>query len=98
MKIPKNIHFAGFDYTVEEIEKLDGEDSWGRTMMKDRTIFLEKSMNKQNKEETLIHELLHIALRHSTGREKLSHDEEEKLVKAWSMNIYGILKDNNLLK
>lgn len=98
MIIPKKIHFAGFDYKVQEVEKLDGDSNWGRTTMRDRQIFLEKDMNTQNKEETFLHEIIHIALRHSTGWEKLSNDEEEKLVKAWSMNIYGILKDNNLLK
>lgn len=97
MSIPNEIHFAGFDYTVEEVEKLDGGDNWGRTMMTDRKIYLNKDIDKQNKHETLIHELLHIALRHTMGWEKLD-DREETLTKAWSMNIYGILKDNNLLR
>ena len=98
MKIPNKIHFAGFDYGVKTVEKLDGEENWGRTTMRDRKIFLEKGMDIQNQEETFLHELLHIAFRHTLGWEKLPDDMEEKMVKAWSMNIYGILKDNNLLK
>ena len=98
MKIPKKIHFSGFDYSIQEVEKLDGGDNWGRTMMGDKKIFLNKNIDIQCKEETFIHELMHIALRHTMGWEQLETNQEEKLVKAWSMNIYGILKDNNLLK
>lgn len=98
MKIPNNIHFAGFDYKVKQVTKLDGGENWGRTELGEMLIFLEKGVNIQKKEETFIHELLHIALRHTTGWQKLSSDDEENLVKSWSMNIYGILKDNKLLK
>lgn len=98
MKIPNKIHFAGFDYKVKLVNKLDGEENWGRTVMRDREVFIEEGMDVQNREETFIHELMHIAFRHTTGWEKLPNDEEERLVKAWSMNVYGILKDNNLLK
>lgn len=47
-------------------------------------------------EETFIHELMHIAYRNI--KSDLKENEEENLVKAWSKNIYGILKDNNFLK
>lgn len=98
MKIPKKIHFAGFDYKVSIVKDLDGGDNWGRTLQGKGTIHLEKDMSQDKQEQTFIHELMHIALRHTTGWEKLTTDEEERLVKAWSMNIYGILKDNKLLK
>lgn len=98
MKIPKKIHFSGFDYKVTFEKELEGGETWGRTNMRRREIVLEKDMDTQNHEQTFIHELLHIALRHTKGWQKLSDDEEEDLVKSWAMNIYGILKDNNLLK
>jgi len=98
MKIPKKVHFAGFDYKVYIVKDLDGGDSWGRTLQGKGTIHLEKDQSRDKMEQTLIHELVHIALRHTTGWEKLTSEDEERLVKAWSMNIYGILKDNNLLK
>lgn len=96
MNIPKKIHFAGFNYTIEFVEKLDGAESWGRTMLGDGKIFLEKGMTTEKQEQILIHELMHIAYRHTTN--ELEGKQEETIVNAWSMNIYGILKDNGLLK
>lgn len=96
--LPKKIHFAGFDYTVEEVDRLDGGDNFGRTQLDTQKIFIEKSMAQSKKEETLIHELLHIALRHTNGLRELSDKREEEIVRSWSMNIFGILKDNNLLQ
>lgn len=97
MKIPSKIHFAGFDYTIKEVEKLDGSDSWGRTMMGDCEIFLEKGLCDQKKIETLIHELIHIAYKH-TAYSQLDDKQEEQIIRPWSSNIYGILKDNDFLK
>jgi len=94
VKLPKKIHFGGRNYTVEMVSELDGEESWGRTDMKRQKIFIEEKMPLEHQMEILIHELLHIAWRHTFSNFK---GEEEK-VKAWSMNIYGILKDNNFLK
>ena len=97
MKIPDKIHFAGFDYVIEEVEKLDGQENVGRLMMTDGKIFIEKDMSEERKLETLIHECLHIAYRH-TAFKQLSDDQEENIIKPWTMNLYGILKDNDLLK
>ena len=96
MVIPKKIHFAGFDYDVEIIEDLDGNESWGRSTMTKQKIYIEKNMNPQKQFETLIHEIMHIAYRHTFS--EIDGEKEEKRMKAWSMNVYGILKDNNLLK
>lgn len=97
MIIPKKIHFCGVDYTIEEVEALDGNDSWGRTMLGEAKIFIEKDLEASKKQETLIHELLHIAYRH-TARGQVSDEQEENIIKPWSHNIYGILKDNGFLK
>ena len=94
MKIPKRIHFAGRNYTVELVNELDGEDSWGRTDMQRQKIFIERNMPFEHQMESLIHELMHIAWRHTFS----NFNKEEEKTKAWAMNIYGILKDNNLLK
>ncbi len=96
MKIPKKIHFSGFDYEIKEVAKLDGSENWGRTQLDQGVIFLEKEMSADKKEQTFIHELLHIAYRHTFS--ETDTEKEEKQVKAWSMNIYGILKDNGLLE
>ena len=96
MKIPEKIHFAGFDYDVEIIEDLDGNESWGRSTITKQKIFIEKDMAPNKQFETLIHELIHIAYRHTFN--EMDSNKEEKRMKAWSLNIYGILKDNNLIK
>lgn len=98
MKIPKKIHFSGFDYKVRFEKDLEGGEIWGRTTAKNQEIVLEEDVHLQKQEQTFIHELMHIAFKHTNGWEKFSGDEEERMVKSWSMNIYGILKDNNLLK
>ena len=97
MKIPKKIHFSGFDYKVIEKEKLDGGENLGRAMIQEGEIYLEKNVSEQVKLETLIHELLHITYRH-TAHKQISDDQEENIIKPWSRNIYGILKDNGFLK
>ena len=96
MKIPNKIHFCGKDYIVEIVKNLDGRDNWGRTSLEEQKIYLEKDTHSQKQEETFIHELIHIAYRNI--KSNLEEKEEENLVKAWSKNIYGILKDNNLFK
>ena len=95
MKIPKRIHFAGFDYEIKIVKHLDGDDSWGRTDIQNQQIFIEKDMPLQHQMQTLIHELMHVAYRHTFGEVRA---DEEKKTKAWSKNIYGILKDNDFLK
>lgn len=96
MKIPKNIHWNGQDFAVKYAKELDGGDSWGRTMLGSQHIFIEADTHRQKQEQTLIHELLHITFR-GAGLDWESK-QEEKAIKAWAVNIYGMLKDNNLLK
>lgn len=98
MTIPKNIHFCGKDYAVIEVDHLVSDDNaLGKTSFKKNTIEIEKRLPQQEKYEILIHELLHIAFSH-VAWEQLDDKVEENIVKPWSRNIYGILKDNNLLK
>lgn len=98
-KLPNKIHFCGFDYDIILRDKLEGGDTWGRTQMDDQKIFIESGskMTLEKQWETLFHEMLHVAFRHTGFLEQISKNEEEAMVRAWSMNIFGILKDNNLL-
>ena len=95
MKIPKTVHFCGIDYEIVEIDDLDAGENWGRTMIGQGKIFLDKKSIQAKKEETFLHELIHLAY-HATTNE-LDNKMEERIVKAWSFNLYGILVDNNLL-
>lgn len=96
MKIPKKIHWNGQTFVVKYVPNLDGGDSWGKTSLSSLEIHLENQMHQQKKEQTFIHELLHITFRGSGLDWK--NDEEERAVKTWAINIYGMLKDNDLLK
>ena len=96
MKIPSTIHFAGFDFKIIETANLDVGENWGRTDMARQEIHLNALLHPQKKIETLIHELIHIAYRHTSN--ELDEKIEEHIVKPWSKNIFGILRDNNLLR
>jgi len=95
LKIPKKFHYSGFDWTVKEMNKLDGRESDGRTMMDTHEIWLEKELTEESKLEVFIHELLHIAYRQVSH--ELDEKQEERLIKPYALNIYGILKDTKLL-
>lgn len=97
MKIPKKIHYAGFDYKVKMVKNLDGESTLGRTHRDKLEIWIESDVPQSVVEEVFIHELMHIAYGHTFSDQK-GGDEEEKRINAFSLNIYGILKDNDLLK
>ncbi len=96
MKIPKQIKYNGIVYPVKIVEHLDAETNLGRTTFKRPAICLERDMPVAVQEQTFIHELTHIAFR-SVGLD-WDYKKEEQAVNAWSQNIYGILKDNGLLK
>lgn len=98
MKIPDKIHFCGIDYKIIEVDNLDAGENWGRTVYGTPApqIHLSKNLSPEKKEETLFHELMHIAYYH-IGR-VLTQKQEEDLIKPFSMNFYGILKDNGILK
>ena len=96
MIIPKKIHFCGHTYDVKLINDLDGGENLGRTHRDKLEIHLETNVPQSTTEETFIHELMHIA--YGSTFSELKGDDEENRVKAWAKNIYGILKDNDLLK
>ena len=96
MKIPKSIKFNGIIYPVKEVERLNGEQQWGQTTFKVPSISLERDLHPLVKEKVFIHELLHIAFL-ATGLD-WDNKKEETAIHAWENSIYGILKENNLLK
>lgn len=96
MKIPKEIKFMGCRYQISEVTHLDNGDAWGRTDLNRNKIFLESEIPEDLKQEVLIHELMHVAYKHTSNI--LTDEQEESVISPWSANIYGILKDNNLLR
>ncbi len=92
MKIPKKLNICGFEYTVE-IREIDNNDIFGQhNQTRCQILIAADGVNKQKKEQTFIHEILH-AIDCAVGV-----DLKEKQVTTLSRGLYQVLKDNNLLK
>lgn len=93
MKIPKKLKIGGIVYQVKIIDdlELDGED--GETNRFRNDIRINKLLPQEQKEATLIHEIMH-CLNSQIVEEKLGHLFLESL----AQQFYQVLKDNNLLK
>lgn len=98
MKIPKKLKVGSHTYTIIT-EKNKGElcepKYWGKTESRNLKIYLDVNLPTSKQEETLLHEMVHIAF-DQAGIDR-SDAEEEYLVNAISNQLYAILKDNNLL-
>jgi nitrogen regulatory protein PII-like uncharacterized protein len=94
MKIPKKIRGYGTNYSV--IQKKNLRDKYGKwdgfIKHREKEIQIEKLNHHSDKEETLLHEILHII-----GREERIKMIENK-VERLSRGLYTILKDNRLLR
>lgn len=88
MKIPASIKIGGHKFTVELVDYIDDDDSAGECDVYINTIRIKKSLNQSQKEETLIHEVIHAMDMHMT----------EAQVDRLGFNLYQVLKDANLLK
>ena len=84
-----------FTYIVIKTSNLDAGENYGRSDFARQQIHIDSSIHEEKQLETLIHEMIHIAYRHTAN---ILKEEEEKVLKPWSMNIYGILKENNFLE
>lgn len=72
MKIPKSFQLGGTVWAVEHVDQLVG--AYGTTTPQDAKVRLLKSLNKQVKEQTLCHEIVHCIL-YSMGKPTHEHDE-----------------------
>lgn len=98
MKIPNRIDILGIMYTIkfENNPKVIGEPDgsvWGYTSYESASIILRKGLKKQQREKTLVHEVMH-ALLHEMGQFEYCADEE--LICTLETGIYQVLKDNEL--
>lgn len=102
MKIPKKIRINGFDWSVEENEKVAIEGNiFGSAHYVKQRIFLDPDESRQKKEQCLLHEVLHVVFWQSglkTRFEKVQGVTEEEIVQALSFGIYQVLRDNKMLK
>ena len=101
MKIPKKLKVGGHTYTItfnKTNDEVRGKNNWGITNHELKTMYIDKEVPQSQKEETFIHELLHIVNHQTKLNYELSSHKEENIVKRMAESLYTILKDNNLLK
>lgn len=100
MKIPKKLKCGGLIFEVKESQEIaNSSGTFGQTHFRQQKIFLEKSEKQQKKEQTFIHEIIHICLWQSgilARLNRIDKDLEEDIVSSIDNNLYQILKDNKL--
>ncbi len=74
MEIPRNFSLFGETYKVRQVVKVDKKDSWGESDRVKNIIRIKKGLNQEQKEQTYLHEVLHVAL-DNLGYEEYSDDE-----------------------
>lgn len=97
--IPKSIRAHGMTYEVALRESVNkDDDAWGTTRFGDQKITIAESLTEEHRWQTLLHELMHVAIRGSGYSQKeWTQDEEERFVRSVSMNLFAILRENKLL-
>ena len=93
MALPKTIKFMGYTFRViQETEHTEEEERYGLIDYRSQTIQLNKYSTDQRKQETLVHELIHLVLDFL----KVELDEDD--VGRMGHGLYAILKENGLLR
>lgn len=96
MNIPKEVKILGLVYKVEEVECIDvkNEETAGEADHNNLVIKLKSNLSSTQKENTLIHEMVHSILE-TLGDYETSDDE--KFVYRFSSVLHQVLKDNQSL-
>ena len=90
MKIPKKIVYNGIRWTVNL--KMPKDEAWGETIFNDNEINIRPDLSDQNREASLVHEMLHV-ITWSSGIDRfIDSDLEEKIVHAMASGIYDLYK------
>ena len=89
------VEILGVDYEIKELEIIDENPNvLGQIVYQKQEIQIKKSLLKDMKNSTIIHEIVHGILFHS-GKQELN--EKEDLVESISSSIYQVLKSNKKL-
>ncbi len=91
MKIPKQLKIGGHIVDIDCTQELKNED--GKWESREGKIYICKTLPQTQKEQTLIHEILH-ASNSVFGDSEIAHIVLESI----SQQLYQVLKDNDLLK
>lgn len=88
MKIPNRIQILGKTFRILYLNQINENSStWGTASQSDCQIKIKKNLPRQNKEETFIHEVLHLIY----DSAKVDH-HNEKEVEIISNILYQVLK------
>lgn len=89
------VEILGVNYEIKELDIIDENPNvLGQIIYQKQEIQIKKSLLKDMKNSTIIHEIVHGILFHS-GKQELN--EKEDLVESISSSIYQVLKSNKKL-
>ena len=89
------VEILGVNYEIKELDIIDENPKvLGQIVYQKQEIQIKKSLLKDMKNSTIIHEIVHGILFHS-GKQELN--EKEDLVESLSSSIYQVLKSNKKL-
>jgi len=89
------VEILGVNYEIKELDIVDENPNvLGQIIYQKQEIQIKKSLLKDMKNSTIIHEIVHGILFHS-GKQELN--EKEDLVESLSSSIYQVLKINKKL-
>ena len=89
------VEILGVNYEIKELDIIDENPNvLGQIVYQKQEIQIKKSLLKDMKNSTIIHEIVHGILFHS-GKQELN--EKEDLVESFSSSIYQVLKSNKKL-
>lgn len=89
MEIPKKFKLVGLTFKIKQLWKLNSKDDhWGSCSVATKTIKLKRNLNKEQKEITYLHEIVH-AILDVTEYEELSKDE--KFVERFSKALHQVI-------
>lgn len=92
------LKLGAFDYDL--VYRLASDDDCGSTCLIDKTIWINTRYSTQVQKETLLHELLHVALEDCPMMEfpiEKKGDMEEAVVRFTSPRLFQFFKDNRVL-
>ena len=103
MPIPKKVKIAGQLYSIEERDsKQDGllnESNYGYTLDQGNLIVIDKLLALSKKQQTLLHEIMHVIRMVNDGPKKPSKKDdydvwEHHFIGILEADMLGFLKDN----
>lgn len=91
MRIPKSFKVNGHTWTVRykwNLHAEDGDKVVGLNLPLSREVLIERSLTKEEREQTFIHEMIHAVFAENHVREVISLDTEEILTAALEQYIW----------